>query len=99
MSLWSRVLSFFRADEVVSGVVIATNHYLPQPQGSHLAAIGSGRNERLVQVGQAQDFEAWSVTVKGLDKRGTRVKKEIYVNWEVWSTTKVGDQWPNTSQA
>jgi hypothetical protein len=38
--------------------------------------------------------ESWSVTVEGVDKRGNKVKEEIYVNWDVWSTAKVGDKYP-----
>jgi hypothetical protein len=92
--LLSKVQSIFGADKVVSGVVVATSHHLPLAPGSGVATIGTGKNERFVQLPMVPGSESWSVTVEGVDKRGNKVKEEIYVNWDVWSTAKVGDKYP-----
>ena len=97
MSLWSKVLSIFGADPVISGVVVATNHYSAQAPRDGSAQIGTGKQARVVQVPTAPDSESWSVTVRGLDKQGNNVTEEIDVPWNVWCMAKTGDKWPITS--
>ena len=98
LKLLGRALSWLGLDPIVSGTIAATNHYPPRLPNSDIATVGTGKNERMVQVSVSpgSGSESWSVTVEGVDKRGNKVKEEIYVNWDVWSMTKVGDKWPRT---
>ena len=93
-----RVRSWLGLDPIVSGTIVATNHYPPRPPSSNIATVGTGKDERMVpvSVSPGSGSESWSVTVEGVDKRGNKVKEEIYVTWSVWSTIKVGDEWPRT---
>ncbi len=70
------------------GKVVEKDHYLPQPAGFDVVGtMGSGQSDSLmVQTPVMSPIESWSLTVEGVDKRGNKLKEEIYVTWDVWSS-------------
>jgi hypothetical protein len=92
--LFSKVRSFFSADKIVRGKVVEKDHYLPQPAGFDVVTMGVGKGQFMVQTPVNSPIESWSLTVERVDKRGNKLKEEIYVTWDVWSSATVGDKYP-----